>query len=258
VQSETLEVVESVRLYGETHVLWLPLPESFAGAQPGQFVMAYVAEGYDPLLGRALSIHRLREGERGTEFALLFDVVGRGTGWLARRERGDEVRVVGPLGRGFEPRANVQRMLLVAGGIGVAPLVWLGERLVEEGREVTLALGARSEAGIFPASQLPPTIEVVVTTEDGSAGERGRVTAPFQRLLPWCDQAFACGPNAMFEALHGVVRASQTAKPVQALLEATMACGMGICYSCAVFPRRGGVKLVCHDGPMFDLRDLYA
>ncbi|MCC6236720.1 MAG: dihydroorotate dehydrogenase electron transfer subunit [Dehalococcoidia bacterium] len=257
-QSVTLEVIESARLYGETHILWLPLPEAFATAQPGQFVMAYCGEGYDPLLGRALSFHRTRQGASGLEFALLFDVVGRGTDWLARRERGDELRLVGPLGRGFEPRPNVQRMLLVGGGIGVAPLVGLADRLVEEGREVTLVLGARSEAGIFPASQLPPAVELIVATEDGSAGERGRVTAPFQRLLPWCDQAFACGPNAMFEALHGVVRTSQTAKPVQALLEGVMACGMGICYSCAVFPRRGGVKLVCHDGPMFDLRDLYA
>ena len=257
-QSETLDVIESARLYGDTHVLWFPMPDSFRGAVPGQFVMAYVGDSYDPLLGRAFSIDRTREGARGTEFALLFDVVGRGTDWLSRRVRGDEVRLVGPLGRGYEPRANVQRMLLVAGGIGVAPLVWLAEQLVEEGREVTLVLGARSDAGVYPASLLPPAVEVIVTTQDGSAGERGRVTTPFERLLPWCDQAFACGPNPMFEAMHGVVRASQTAKPVQALLEATMACGMGICYSCAVFPRRGGVKLVCHDGPMFDLRDLYA
>ena len=256
-RSETLEVVESARLYGETHILWLPLPDSFRSATPGQFAMAYVGDSYDPLLGRAFSFHRLREGRAGTEFALLFDVVGRGTDWLARRQPGDAVRLVGPLGRGYEPRAQVQRMLLVAGGIGVAPLVWLADRLIEDGRDVTMVLGARSEAAIFPAHLLPPAVEVIVTTEDGTAGERGRVTAPFERLLPWCDQAFACGPNPMFEALHGVVRASQTAKPVQALLEATMACGMGICYSCAVFPRRGGVKLVCHDGPMFDLRDLY-
>jgi dihydroorotate dehydrogenase electron transfer subunit len=257
-KSETLEVVESARLYGDTHVLWFPLPDSFAHAQPGQFVMAYIGESYDPLLGRAFSFHRVREGRDGTEFGLLFDIVGRGTEWLGRRVPGDLVRIVGPLGRGFEPRPQVQRMLLVGGGIGCAPLVWLADRMVDEGREVTLILGGRTEAQVFPPHLLPPAVEVIVTTEDGSLGERGRVTAPFERLLSWCDQAFACGPNPMFEAMHGVVRRSATAKPVQALLEATMACGMGICYSCAVFPRRGGVKLVCNDGPMFDLRDLYA
>ena len=255
--SATVEVTESARLYGDTHVLWLTLPDSHRTATPGQFVMAYAGEHYDPLLGRALSYHRLREGRGGSEFALLFDIAGRGTDWLARRRPGDAVRVVGPLGRGFEPRRGVQRLLLVGGGIGCAPLVWLAERLVEQGRDVALVLGGRRAAQIFPPARLPPAVEVVVTTEDGSLGERGLVTAPFERLLPWCDQAFACGPNAMFEALHEVHRRSGLRKPVQALVEAPMACGMGICYACAVFPRRGGVKLVCRDGPMFDLRDLY-
>ena len=256
-KSVTVEVTESARLYGDTHVLWLSLPEELRAGSPGQFVMAYTGEHDDPLLGRALSFHRVRERSSGGEFALLFDIVGSGTGWLARRRPGDSVRVVGPLGRGFEPRSGVQRMLLAGGGIGCAPLVWLAERLADEGRDVTLLLGGRTEAQIYPPHLLPLAVEVVVTTEDGSLGERGRVTAPFERLLPWCDQAFACGPDAMFGALYDAYRRSGLRKPVQALIEAPMACGLGICYSCAVFPRRGGVKLVCRDGPMFDLRDLY-
>lgn len=256
-QSFSAEVTESARLYGETHVLWFRRDGALSAITPGQFVMAYCGEGADPLLGRALSIHRLRRTDAGDEWALLFDIVGRGTEWLGRRREGDIVRMVGPLGRGFEPRTRVQRMLLIGGGIGCAPLIWLADQLVDEGREVTLVLGGRSEAQIFPASLLPPAVEVVVTTEDGSTGERGRVTAPFERLLPWCDQAFTCGPEPMFGALHDVARRSGLRKPVQALLEARMACGIGICYSCAIFPARGGVKLVCSDGPMFDLRDLY-
>jgi dihydroorotate dehydrogenase electron transfer subunit len=256
-RSVEAEVTESARLYGGTHVLWLRRPPDYQSVTPGQFVMAYCGEGFDPLLGRAMSIHRLREGAAGPEFALLFDLVGRGTDWLSRRREGDAVRLVGPLGRGFEPRPRVQRMLLVGGGIGCAPLIWLADELVGQGREVTLILGGRSEAQVYPPALLPAAVEVVVTTEDGSLGERGRVTAPFERLLPWCDQAFSCGPDAMFEALHQVVRKSGLRKPVQGLLEARMACGVGICYSCAVFPRRGGVKLICTDGPMFDLRDLH-
>src|SRR5690606_4698909 len=124
----------------------------FQSITPGQFVMTYCGEGlgYDPLLGRPMSIHRLREGPAGPEFAMLFDVTGRLTGWLSRRREGDELRVVGPLGRGFEPRPRVQRMLLVGGGIGSAPLVWLADELAAEGREVTLVLGARSESQIYP------------------------------------------------------------------------------------------------------------
>lgn len=252
------EVVESLRLYGNTHVLWFAEPEHLAAATPGQFLMTYIGETHDPLLGRAMSIHRRREVRGRREFAVLFDVVGQGTSWLAGQRAGDRVRMVGPLGRGFEPRERVQRMLLVGGGIGVAPLVWLAEDLIGQGREVTLILGGRTPAHIFPAALLPPAVEVVVTTEDGALGEQGRVTGPFERLLPWCDQAFACGPDPMFEALHRTARDSGVNKPIQGLLEARMACGLSICYSCAVFPRRGGVKLVCSDGPMFDLRDLYA
>lgn len=251
------EVSEGGRLYGNTHILWFRRDASLQSVVPGQFVMAYCGEGADPLLGRALSVHRLRQAASGPEWAVLFDVVGRGTEWLARRREGDVVRMVGPLGRGFEPRPRVQRMLLVGGGIGCAPLVWLADDLAAEGREVTLVLGGRGEAQIFPPHLLPPAVEVVVTTEDGAVGERGRVTAPFERLLPWCDQAFACGPEPMFGALYEVLRRSTLRKPVQALYEARMGCGFGICYSCAVFPRRGGVKLVCSDGPMFDLRDLF-
>ena len=255
------EVTESVRLYGDTHLLWLDALD-VAGATPGQFVMAYVGDGADPLLGRAMSIHRFRDGERGREFAILFDVVGRGTAWLAQRRPGDAVEMVGALGRGFEPAERAERMLLVGGGVGCAPLIWLADDLVARGREVTLLLGGRTPAQIFPAELLHPAVELVVTTEDGALGERGRVTAPFARLLPWCDQAFACGPDAMFAALwevtREVVRNTGVTKPVQGLMEARMACGLGICYSCAVFPNQGGVRLVCHDGPMFELRELYA
>ena len=251
-------MTDSARLYGDTHLLWFVSPPEIAGATPGQFVMAYAGETADPLLGRALSIHRVRTTARGAEFALLFDVVGRGTDWFARRRAGDVVRMVGPLGRGFEPRERVEHMLLVGGGIGCAPLIWLADELVAQGREVTMVLGGRTPAQIFPAELLHPSVELVVATEDGQLGERGRVTAPFARLLPWCDQAFTCGPEPMFEALHGALRDSALNKPVQGLWEGRMACGLGICYSCAVFPRRGGTKLVCHDGPMFDLRDIFA
>ncbi|MDA1062688.1 MAG: dihydroorotate dehydrogenase electron transfer subunit, partial [Chloroflexi bacterium] len=100
-RSVVVEVTESARLYGASHVLWLTMPDALRHAEPGQFVMAYAGEHADPLLGRAISVHRLRDGSGGREFALLFDVVGRGTDWLARRSPGDAVRVVGPLGRGF-------------------------------------------------------------------------------------------------------------------------------------------------------------
>ena len=162
----------------------------------------------------------------------------------------------GPLGNGYRLRSASQQLLLVAGGIGVAPLVWLADQAIESEKSVTLVLGGRTAEQIFPAKLLPPEVEIVVTTEDGSLGRRGLATEAFVEHLEWCDQAFACGPNAMFEAMAKEQRRSRIRRPVQALLEEGMGCGTGICYGCAIQTRRG-MRLVCKDGPQFDLREVF-
>jgi len=219
------------------------------------------ARADDPLLPRAMSYHRVREGAEGPEWSILYDVVGRGTAWLAARRPGDRVYCWGPLGRGYRVGRRSQNLLLVAGGIGVAPLVWLADEAVAHGCGVTLVLGGRSSQQIFPPALLPPEVEVIVMTDDGSAGRKGLATEAFAELLPWCDQAFACGPTAMFRAMAEVARAAPVRRSVQVLLEERMGCGTGICYGCAVEVRtRGGgraMKLVCKDGPRFELRDVY-
>ncbi len=215
---------------------------------------------YDPLLPRPMSFYRVRNGANGPEWAILYDVVGRGTAWLARRKPGDRVYCWGALGRGYHIAKNARNLLLVGGGIGIAPLAWLADEAIASGRSVTLVIGARSAEHIYPSSLLPPEVEVVVTTDDGSAGRKGFVTEPFGELLEWCDEAFACGPTPMFVAMATVARASKLRRPVQVLLEERMGCGTGICYGCAVQVRaRGGhaMKLVCKDGPRFDIRDVY-
>jgi len=269
VKTAFARVVETERLYGDTYVTWFAAPAIARGATPGRFVMLRCAElpprgeeppssaslPDDPLLPRAMSIHRLRPGADGAEWSVLYDVVGRGTAWLASRRAGDLAFCWGPLGHGYTVRAVSQHLLLVAGGIGVAPLVWLADEAVEQGKSVTFVLGGRSAGQIFPPALLPREVEVVVTTEDGSLGRRGLATEAFIEHLEWCDQAFACGPNAMFAAMAGAMRRERARRPVQALLEERMGCGTGICYGCAVKTRRG-MRLVCKDGPRFDLRDL--
>jgi len=96
----------------------------------------------------------------------------------------------------------------------------------------------------------------MVATEDGSAGRKGMASETFEECLPWADQVFACGPHAMYESMATVVRRLRDRTSVQVLLETPMACGMGLCYGCAVETRRG-VRQVCHDGPRFDLRDVF-
>lgn len=262
-------VLSNERLYGQTYLTWLTAPEIAQGAAPGQFVMLRCADTQiaeaatapsalpaDPLLPRAMSIHRLRPGDGGTEWSILYDVVGRGTAWLAARKPGDAVFCWGPLGHGYDVQPASHSLLLVAGGIGVAPLVWLADDAVEQGRSVTLVAGGRTADQIFPAAALPPEVELLVTTDDGTAGRQGLATEAFAEQLDWCDQAFACGPNAMFRSMADVMRKTRSRRSVQVLLEERMGCGTGICYGCAVETRRGGMRLVCKDGPKFELLDV--
>lgn len=240
-------------LYPHTWVVWFQAPEICRKAKVGQFLMVRCGEGDDPLLPRAFSIHRLRDG---AECAILFTVVGRGTAWLSRRTPGDHTPIFGPLGHGFSVRSGARNLLLVAGGIGVAPFAWFADERAARGDSLTLLLGARSADQLFPAELLQPEVEVVTCTDDGSAGRRARVSELMPDYLLWADQVFACGPTPMFRAMAAELRRAAWRKPVQALLEERMACGTGICYSCAVQTRRG-LRLVCKDGPCFDLRDVY-
>jgi dihydroorotate dehydrogenase electron transfer subunit len=255
-------VIESELLYGNTRTLWLHAPEVARGAVPGQFLMLRCHDDGAPFMPRPMSYHRLRPSQGGGhDFAILFEVIGLGTQWLSCRRPGDRVFVYGPLGRGYAVRRGAGNLLLVAGGIGVAPLVWLADEQVARGCHVTLIEGARGADGLFPAHLLPPEVEVVAATEDGSLGQRGLATDLVPEYLSWADQVFACGPKAMFRALANVVRrfegegARRRRKSVQVLLEEVMPCGTGICYGCGIRTRRG-VRLVCKDGPRFELRDV--
>jgi dihydroorotate dehydrogenase electron transfer subunit len=250
-------VSESREVYRNTYALWLSAPEIARGAKMGQFVMVRCGEGYDPLLPRAFSFYRVRDTEYGREFGLLYDVVGRGTEWMARRRPGDAVELYGPLGHGYTIRPGSRNLLLVGGGIGVAPLVWLADEAAERGLSVTMLLGARTAGQIYPSDLLPAEVELAVATDDGSAGHRGFVTDLLTEYALWADQIFGCGPTAMFRSMAAVLRSVQYRKSCQVLLEERMACGTGICYSCAVETRRNGMKLICKDGPKFELRDVY-
>ena len=222
-------------------------PEIAALAQPGQFVMVRCGQGYDMLLRRPLSIHWVD----GSNLELLFAVVGRGTSWLSQRHEGEVVDLFGPFGRGFAIAPESNNVLLVAGGIGLAPLVYLAERELAAGCSVKLLFGAETASQVCPRELLPREVETVITTDDGSVGEKGLVTDLLPRFTDWAGQIFACGPIAMYRTMAGM----GIAKPVQVLLEQMMGCGHGACFGCAVETRQGH-KLVCRDGPVFELGDV--
>ena len=250
-------VVERRELAPDRSLLWLRAPAVSRAARPGQFVMVQVSPGLDPFLPRAFWIHRLRDGEEGEEFALLVDIAGRGSAILAGAVPGQTLQVVGPLGRGFTLAPGVRSLLLVGQGTGIAPLVWSADEETDRGRNVTLLLGADDAEHVYPSDLLRPEVEVAVATEDGSAGARGSVVGLLPEYTTWADQILLSGPDSLYGATAEALRAQFWRRPCQVLANAPLACGTGICGSCGVATRRKGVKLICRDGPAFELRDLF-
>jgi len=254
-------VTANTRLSDDYNVLALAAPEIARVAAPGQFVMVKTSPGMDPLLRRPFSIFEiLRDAEgRPTGLTLLNKRVGVGTMHLFNAEPGHRIACLGPLGRPFVPVDPPADAWMVAGGVGLAPFATLAEALSARGTRMTLFYGARSASDLY-YQQLFVSLgaALVVTTEDGSQGERGRVTAPLGRALDARDPAapltiYACGPTPMMHAVAALGAAA--GRPVFVSLEPVMGCGMGGCYSCVVRVRRGaGSHFVrsCIEGPVFD------
>jgi NAD(P)H-flavin reductase len=240
-------MVTAVRELGAYTVLHAAAP---AGEQPapGQFAMLSCAEhwggGSDerPYLARAFSIARVAAGE----WQFLLEDVGPGTRRLADLTPGETLLALGPLGRPFTPPPAGRRAILVGGGVGIAPLAILRDRL---GEDATVLLGFRDGDRAQGAQLLAGA---VVATDDGSVGHRGRVTELLEAELAGERGAvvYACGPAVMLEAVRALCE--RAAVPAQLALEAGMACGFGACYGCAVPRRGGGFLRVCVDGPVID------
>jgi len=248
----TASVISNNEVMPGVHLVWLESPQIASTAQPGQFVMVRCGEGFKHPLRRPLSIHQLADGSK---LAFLFNVTGKGTYWLAQCKVGDNIDLLGPLGNGFLIHPESHNLLLLAGGIGIAPLRFLIDKTLEQGKEITLLLGAQTSSHLYPKNLLPFGIGLAETTEDGSAGERGMITDSFRRFVfsAWADQVFACGPLPMYKAMAQMPELKD--KPVQVSLEVRMGCGRGVCYGCTIKTKRG-LKQVCQDGPVFDLEDV--
>ncbi|MBI4297780.1 MAG: dihydroorotate dehydrogenase electron transfer subunit [Chloroflexi bacterium] len=245
-------ITEISQVMPQVYLLWLEAPELASAAQPGQFFM--VSCGSEMLLRRPLSLHRLGRGGRAGQVALLFQVMGKGTRWLAERQVGDRLDVLGPLGRGFELR-SVGPILAAAGGLGIAPLLALAESALSQNLRVTLLLGARAANLLYPSSLIPTGVNLVLATDDGSAGEKGRVTDVLPRLLDGHSQVFACGPLEMYRSLQGLMAKHPVMASAQMSTEERMGCGVGLCLGCSLLTRHG-LKRVCKEGPVFELGEL--
>lgn len=251
--------VVSVRRAGQYHVLTVTAPGVPEVARPGNFATLAIGDldSSGLLLRRAFSIHGVQSrGIYGGTIDLVIADSGPGTHWLTHRRRGDVLDIVAPLGRPFALPRDPVSCLLVGGGYGSAPLVFLAEALRERGCRVDVLLGASTEEklfGVLEAKRIAST--VTITTDDGSMGEAGLVTdhlsAAIERAAT--DVVYACGPMGMLAAVADI--ATDAGVYSQCAVEESMACGIGVCMTCVlpVIGDDGITRMLrsCVEGPVF-------
>ncbi len=245
--------VNSIEKVGERYVLLRltddkPLPEML----PGQFVELRVDDAPTTFLRRPISINFV--DRKNNELWLLVAVVGDGTRRLAHLKLGDTLNTLLPLGNGFSMFSAINgQPLLVGGGVGVAPLLFLGEQLWQKGVEPTFLLGAKTVSDLPLLSLFRSFGRVFITTEDGSDGERGFVTNHSILTQESFSFIYSCGPKPMMMAVARF--ADGVGVPCEVSLENTMACGLGACL-CCVEKTTDGNLCVCKEGPVFNIKKL--
>ena len=245
--------VQSVERIHERYVLIKltddkPLPEML----PGQFVEIRVDGSPTTFLRRPISINFV--DTEANVLWLLVAVVGDGTRRLAQLQAGEKLNCLLPLGNGFTmPQKKEERILLVGGGVGVAPLLYMGAQMALKGCEPTFLLGARTARDLLMLDVFRKYGRVYVTTEDGSEGEKGFVTNHSLLQKEQFDRIATCGPTPMMKAVARYARQANTTCEVS--LENLMACGLGACLCCVEKTTEGNL-CVCKDGPVFDTKRL--
>jgi len=220
-------------------------------AVPGQFVNIRVSDCIEPLLRRPISIHRTS----GLKVKLFYKVLGKGTQILSSRKPGELLDIIGPLGNGFAyNRTGKRQAIIVAGGMGVSPLVFLAEKI--KLNKPLVLIGAKTKKQILCMREFKALgCKLKLATDDGSLGFKGSVTELLSMVLAENNLAeiFACGPQPMLKAVVEIACAKKIASQVS--LEEHMACGFGACLGCAV-TTKSGYKRVCKDGPVFSGQEL--
>lgn len=244
--------VKSVEKLHERYVLLKltdsqPLPQMM----PGQFVEVQVKGSPSTFLRRPISINNV--DRESNELWLLVATVGDGTRQLARLQTGDVLNCVLPLGNGFTPAVSSEKVLLVGGGVGVAPLLYMGAEMMRMGIAPTFLLGARTAQDLLMIDIFKRYGRVFVTTEDGSEGEKGFVTNHSLLQQERFDRISTCGPTPMMKAVARYARQNDINCEVS--LENLMACGLGACL-CCVEKTVDGNLCVCKDGPVFNIQRL--
>lgn len=250
---ENSTVVSAEHLTASLGRLTLRSPLIAAAAQPGQFVMAACGPSLDPLLRRPFSIHCCPGSD---QVQLLIRIVGKGTRLLCEQQPGQSISLLGPLGRGFR-LTSPPSVCLIGGGIGIAPLLFLAERLRQASSSACMVLlGAQTKVELADLEMDFARLgcRVQTATDDGSQGHHGLVTELLPPLLAQVQMVYTCGPYPMMATVADLCRTAQVACEVS--MEAHMACGLGACLGCTIHGADAQYKHVCTHGPVFNAEDV--
>ncbi len=260
------EIAENIPLNKDYNLLTFVPSSAAQEPEPGQFYMigkcagedgsrqrVYCKDIYDPLLKRPFSF--LRRTALG--FQILYRIKGKGTWLLKSLGRGSLVDVLGPLGNSYPMPDEKQLPVIVAGGIGIASLFFLAERLAELGNKADIYYGVRNENDLVLLDELGNYAKkLTISTDDGSCGEKGCITEIVKDFVshnPSGYTLYSCGPRPMFEALSSIVKGKGMKTYIS--MEENMACGIGACLGCVV-KTVNGHKRVCKEGPVFDINEV--
>lgn len=250
---QNLKVIANQQLNKDHYLLTLKAAEKLENIYPGQFVNVHVDRSQSVFLRRPLSIHLVNYKEN--TISLLIKEIGEGTQSLSHSMVGSELNLIFPLGNGFTLPERAEKVLLVGGGCGVAPLLFLAQALHLGANDITVLIGARSASDLVELDQYAKFGKVCTTTEDGSHGEKGFVTdhSLFKLHFNKFTRIYSCGPEPMMKSVAAKAAAASIFCEVS--LENTMACGFGVCL-CCVTETIQGHKCVCSDGPVFNISQL--
>jgi len=246
-----VKILYNKKIQGNYFHLVLQAQKIAQESLPGQFLNIKVNDANEPLLRRPLSIHRVK----GVNIEFLYEAVGRATEILSHRKPGEYLDVIGPLGKGFDyqlPITNYQLPILVAGGMGVAPLLFVAEKLAKSKSRVLI--GAKTDDQVLCEKEFKDLgCDVKIATDDGSRSFKGKITELLKALLLTMNYKlstiYACGPRPMLKEISRISKKYNI--PAQVSLEEHMACGIGACLGCVV-NTKGGFKRVCKEGPVFN------
>jgi dihydroorotate dehydrogenase electron transfer subunit len=275
-------VLENERISMNYFRLTMDVNQGAPLSVPGQFYNIRCGETKEPLLRRPFSMHRLITKGHSVKLQILYRVIGKGTSWLSSRKNGENLDIIGPFGNGFIIEENIKNFVLVARGVGIAPIYAVGEalRLRNQAASIAFLMGARTKERLLYEEELSQLGEVFFYTDDGSRGFQGRAPELIlhllrKDLLPKETYLYGCGPAIMLKELGDVLRKF----PIQGqiTLESHLGCGFGACLGCALplkpqairinkswkkpalqWSEDGSVvySLLCKDGPVYDINEV--